>query len=176
MQASSPILFVLHIAGAAALLIWSVRLVRTGVERGWSVPLRRLLRRGSNSRWLAALSGSGAAILLQSSTAVAILTANFVAAGTLAGAAGLAILLGADVGSAIVAQILLTRADWLVPLLLVSGVVMFLRASSREFRVLQSLKRASERDSLGPTLDVCARVQVIIGASHVKPARWRVFY
>ncbi|MCB2095833.1 MAG: Na/Pi cotransporter family protein [Rhodobacteraceae bacterium] len=135
MQASSPILFVLHIAGAAALLIWSVRLVRTGVERGWSVPLRRLLRRGSNSRWLAALSGSGAAILLQSSTAVAILTANFVAAGTLAGAAGLAILLGADVGSAIVAQILLTRADWLVPLLLVSGVVMFLRASSREFRM-----------------------------------------
>ncbi|WP_317852815.1 Na/Pi cotransporter family protein [Albidovulum salinarum] len=135
MPETSPMLFVLHVAGAAALLIWAVRLVRTGVERGWSVQLRRLLRRGSESRWLAALSGTGAAVVLQSSTAVAILTSNFVAAGTLAAGAGLAILLGADLGSAIVAQILLTRADWLVPVLLVAGVGMFLKSSSRDFRM-----------------------------------------
>lgn len=135
MTGPSPLLFILHVAGAAALLIWAVRLVRTGVERGWSVPLRRWLRLGGRHRWLAAGSGTAAAILLQSSTAVAILTANFVAAGTLAGAAGLAILLGADLGSAIVTQILLTRADWLVPLLLVAGVGLFLRSSTRGYRM-----------------------------------------
>ena len=135
MPASSPLLFVLHIAGAAALLIWAVRLVRTGVERGWSVQLRRWLRRGAENRLLAAVSGTAAAILLQSSTAVAILTANFVAAGTLASAAGLAVLLGGDLGSAIVAQILLTRADWLVPVLLVAGVVIFQRSTQREWRM-----------------------------------------
>ncbi len=131
---NSPLLFILHVAGAAALLIWAVRLVRTGVERGWSVQLRRWLRRGGDNRWIAALSGTGAAILLQSSTAVAILTSNFVSAGTLASAAGLAILLGSDVGSAIVAQILLSRADWAVPLLLVAGVGLFLKAERKEFR------------------------------------------
>ncbi|MDH5530048.1 MAG: Na/Pi cotransporter family protein [Paracoccaceae bacterium] len=135
MPATSPILFLIHIAGAAALLIWAVRLVRTGVERGWSVPLRRLLRKGGENRWVAALSGTGTAIVLQSSTAVAILTSNFVAAGTLAGTAGLALLLGADLGSAIVAQILLTRADWLIPVLLVAGVVLFLRARTRDYRM-----------------------------------------
>ncbi|MCV2870823.1 Na/Pi cotransporter family protein [Defluviimonas sp. WL0050] len=135
MSESSPLLFLLHVAGAAALLIWAVRLVRTGVERGWSVPLRRLLRQGAERRMVAALSGTGAAIVLQSSTAVAILTSNFVAAGTLAAAAGLAILLGADLGSAIVAQILLTRADWFVPVLLVAGVAMFLKSQSRDYRM-----------------------------------------
>ncbi len=135
MPESSPLLFLLHVAGAAALLIWAVRLVRTGVERGWSVPLRRLLRRGAENRLLAALTGTGAAIVLQSSTAVAILTANFVAAGTLAGIAGLAILLGADLGSAIVTQILLTRADWLVPVLLVAGVGLFLKSNTRNYRM-----------------------------------------
>ena len=30
----------ISIAGAAALLIWAVRLVRTGVERGFAVPMR----------------------------------------------------------------------------------------------------------------------------------------
>ena len=135
MPETSPLLFLLHVAGAAALLIWAVRLVRTGVERGWSVPLRRLLRRGAENRLLAALTGTGAAIVLQSSTAVAILTANFVAAGTLAAIAGLAILLGADLGSAIVAQILLTRADWLVPVLLVAGVALFLKSKARDYRM-----------------------------------------
>ena len=99
------------------------------------MPLRRLLRRGADQRAVAALSGTGAAIVLQSSTAVAILTSNFVAAGTLAAAAGLAILLGADLGSAIVAQILLTRADWFVPVLLVAGVAMFLKSQSRDYRM-----------------------------------------
>ncbi len=135
MPEPSPLLFLLNVAGAAALLIWAVRLVRTGVERGWSVLLRRLLRRGAENRLLAALTGTAAAIVLQSSTAVAILTANFVAAGTLAGVAGLAILLGADLGSAIVAQILLARADWLVPVLLVAGVALFLKAESRDYRM-----------------------------------------
>ncbi|MFO1174420.1 MAG: Na/Pi cotransporter family protein [Paracoccaceae bacterium] len=135
MPAFSPLLFILHIAGAAALLIWAVRLVRTGVERGWQVQLRRWLRRGAENRVVAAGAGTVAAVLLQSSTAVAILTANFVAAGTLAAAAGLAVLLGGDLGSAVVAQILLTRADWLVPVLLVSGVAIFQRSTTREWRM-----------------------------------------
>lgn len=135
MAASSPLLFALHVAGAAALLIWAVRLVRTGVERGWAVQLRGWLRRGGDNRVLAALAGLCAATLLQSSTAVAILTTNFVAAGTLAGTAGLAVVLGADLGSAVVAWILLTRLDWLIPLLLVLGVVIFQRSQAREWRM-----------------------------------------
>lgn len=135
MPETSPLLFVLHVAGAAALLIWAVRLVRTGVERGWAVPLRRLLRQSGNNRFAAALAGTAAAVGLQSSTAVAVLTANFVAAGTLATASGLAILLGADLGSAIVVRILLTRADWLVPVILLAGVALFLKSQSREWRM-----------------------------------------
>lgn len=135
MESSSPILFLLHVAGAAALLIWAVRLVRTGVERGWSVQLRRWLRKGDDNRIMAALSGMVAALALQSSTAVAILTTSFVAAGTLSAAGGLAILLGADVGSALVAQVLLARADWVMPVLMVLGVGLFLRARRREGRM-----------------------------------------
>lgn len=135
MTESSPLLFLIHVSGAAALLLWAVRLVRTGVERGWSVLLRKLLRRGAENRVFSAGIGIMAAVLLQSSTAVAILTANFVASGALPAAAGLATMLGADVGSAIVAQILMTRADWLVPLLLFAGVGLFLKGKQRHSRM-----------------------------------------
>lgn len=120
--------FLLNIAGAAALLIWSVRLVRTGVERGFASSLRFWLRHSAKNRLVALASGMGAAVFLQSSTAVAVLVSNFVAKGGLATAVGLTILLGADVGSAVVTQLLTVRQAFLIPLLLLIGVLLSLRA------------------------------------------------
>lgn len=127
--------FFLSIAGAAALLIWAVRLVRTGVERGFSAPLRIWLRHSAKNRLLAAATGMGAAVFLQSSTAVAVLVSNFVTKGGLAGAVGLAILLGADVGSALVTQLLMVRQAFLIPLLLLVGVAIFLRGQGNARQV-----------------------------------------
>ena len=130
------ILFFLHIAGAAALLIWSVRLVRTGVERAFSNYLRLLLRRSSNNRLLAMATGTASAVLLQSSTAVAIMASGFVSAGSITTVVGIAILLGADIGSALVIKILVVRQNFLVPLLLLLGIVLFLRSHKRRVRHL----------------------------------------
>jgi phosphate:Na+ symporter len=127
--------FLIQIAGAAALLIWAVRLVRTGVERGFAAPLRFWLRHSAKNRLLAAATGMGAAVFLQSSTAVAVLVSNFVAKGGLATAVGLAILLGADVGSAIVTQLLMVRQPILIPLLLLLGVAIFQRESGNTRQV-----------------------------------------
>lgn len=119
--------FLINVAGAAALLIWAVRLVRTGVERGFAAPLRIWLRHSAKNRLLAAATGMGAAVFLQSSTAVAVLVSNFVAKGGIPTAIGLVILLGADVGSAVVTQLLVVQLSFLIPLLLLIGVTVFLR-------------------------------------------------
>lgn len=127
-------LFLLHIAGAAALLIWSVRLVRTGVERAFSIELRLWLRRSADNRILAACTGLVVAVMLQSSTAVAILVSNFASGGTIALSLGLAILLGADVGSALVAQFLLVRFEFIIPVLLLAGTGLFLQGRNKRSR------------------------------------------
>lgn len=126
--------FILNLAGAAALLLWSVRIIRTGVQRAFKNELRTWLRRSSGNPPLAAGTGVIAAIVLQSSTAVALLVTNFASKGTLTVGVGLAIFLGADLGSAIVTQILLVRAAWLVPLLLLIGVAMFLKGQQPKIR------------------------------------------
>ena len=127
MDEPNLIMFLLNIAGSAALLIWAVRLVRTGVERGFAAPLRIWLRHSADNRLLAAGTGMVAAVFLQSSTAVAVLASNFVAKGGLTATVGLAILLGADVGSALVTQLLMVRQAFLIPLLMLIGVAIFLR-------------------------------------------------
>ncbi len=96
--------------------------------------MRIWLRHSAKNRLLAAGTGMGAAVLFQSSTAVAVLVANFVAKGGLATATGLAILLGADVGSAVVTQLLMVRQPILIPLLLVIGVTVFLRGEGSKAR------------------------------------------
>ena len=128
------IAFIINIAGAAALLIWAVRLVRTGVERAFMVQLRLWLRRSAHNRILAAGTGAVSATMLQSSTAVVILVSNFAATGAVTSAVGLAIILGADVGSALVAQVLMVRQTWLIPVLLASGAVFFLNGHARRTR------------------------------------------
>lgn len=131
---TSPILVVLNLAAAAALLIWAVRLVRTGFERAFGGQLRLWLRRSTDNRLAATTTGTLSAILLQSSTAVAMLLAGFMAAGSVGSTTGLAVILGADLGSAIVAQILNSRIAVLTPLLLLVGVLFFLRSSRRSVR------------------------------------------
>lgn len=131
---SSPILILLNIAAAAALLIWSVRLVRTGFERAFGSRLRRWLRRSTANPLTAATTGAVAAVLMQSSTAVVMLLAGFMSSGVIGGAAGLGMILGADLGSALVVQILNSRIALLTPFLLLAGVMVFLRSSRRELR------------------------------------------
>lgn len=128
------LLLLLKLAGVTALLIWSVRLIRTGVERAYSVPLRRIMRRGGENRLTAAFAGFGAALMLQSSTVVAMLSAGFAASGVLSATAAFSVLLGADVGSAAVAGLLTARAGWLEPLLLLTGVTLFLRSETRQWK------------------------------------------
>ena len=130
----SPILFTLNLAAAAALLIWAVRLVRTGFKRALGGHLRFWLRRSTSNRISSATTGAAAAVLLQSSTAVALLLVGLMAAGTIGSTAGLAIILGADLGSAIVVQILTARISVLTPILLLVGTLFFLRSSRRSLR------------------------------------------
>ena len=76
------LLFLLiNLAGAAVLLLWAVRMVRKGVEQINGGAMRRMVRRATVGRIRAAASGGLVAMLLQSSTAVALLAAGFVSSG-----------------------------------------------------------------------------------------------
>jgi len=127
-------LILLHLAGATMLLLWAVRMVRTGVERAHGAALKNALRNAKGGKVKAAGAGAMLAAVLQSSTAVAILASGFAASGILTVATGLAILLGADLGSALVVQVLSFDLSWLVPVLIVVGGTMFLKFEARSIK------------------------------------------
>ncbi|WP_245667717.1 Na/Pi cotransporter family protein [Neptunicoccus sediminis] len=115
------------------LLLYAVRLVRTGIERAFGASFQRIMTRNSNVMGASA-TGLVLAIILQSSAAVGLLVAGFAGTAALGFGQGLAMTLGADLGSALLIQILSFPLDWLVPLLLAIGGASFIHSSSRNVK------------------------------------------
>ncbi len=128
------ILVLIKMLGAVMLLLYAVRMVRTGFERASGPSLRRVIGKAASGRITGAASGTIVAIMLQSATAVAVLAAGFATSGFISTAAGLAVLLGADLGSALVVQFLSFDLSWLIPLLLAVGAWLFLKIESRQVK------------------------------------------
>ena len=115
----------LNLLAAIALLVWGTHIVRTGVLRVFGENLRQVLARSFSSRFTAALAGVGVTSLVQSSTATCLIVASFVGTGVVGTAAALAAMLGADVGTALMAVVFSFDLSWISPLLIFVGVVMF---------------------------------------------------
>lgn len=125
--------FIIHVLGATMLLLYAVRMVRTGIERAFGASFHSLFAR-SRGALRAGLTGLGLAMALQSATGVALLVAGFAAGGLIGFPTGFAIVLGADLGSALLVLILSHPLDWLIPALLAVGAGVFVKTERRSLR------------------------------------------
>ncbi|QCR37448.1 Na/Pi cotransporter family protein [Nissabacter sp. SGAir0207] len=119
-------LTLLHLLSAVSLLVWGTHIVRTGIMRVYGANLRQVLSGSVEKKPLAFAAGIGVTALVQSSNATALLVTSFVAQGLVALSPALVIMLGADVGTALMARVLTFDLSWLSPLLIFVGVAMFL--------------------------------------------------
>ena len=116
----------LNLLAGVSLLVWGTHIVRTGILRLYGGDLRRFLRRSVANRVSAFFAGLGVTALIQSSTATALIVAAFAGQGMIGTAQALSVMLGADVGTALVTLVLSFDLSWLAPFLIFVGVVMFL--------------------------------------------------
>ena len=128
-------LTLLHLLSAVALLVWGTHIVRTGIMRVYGANLRSVLSRSVEKKPVAFCAGIGVTALVQSSNATTMLVTSFVAQDLVALTPALVIVLGADVGTALMARVLTFDLSWLSPLLIFVGVIIFL--SRKQSRVGQ---------------------------------------
>lgn len=128
-------LTLLNLLSAVALLIWGTHIVRTGILRVYGSNLRHVIGQNMSQRWLAFIAGIMVTAMVQSSNATAMLVTSFVGQGLMALTPALATMLGADVGTALMARVLTLDLSWLSPLLIFLGVIFFL--SRKQTRIGQ---------------------------------------
>jgi len=116
----------LNLLAAIALLVWGTHLVRTGILRVFGANLRHMLALSTSNRFTAALSGIGVTALVQSGTATALIISSFVGQGLVTLPLALAVMLGADIGTSVMAVVFSFDLSWLSPLFIFVGVVLFI--------------------------------------------------
>src|SRR5438876_3094502 len=115
----------LDLMGGVALLLWGLHMVHSGILRAFGPNLRLLLAKGLDNRFAAFAAGLGLTALLQSSTATALITSSFTAEGLVSLVPALAIMLGANVGTTLIVQILSFNIAAVAPVLFIIGLVAF---------------------------------------------------
>ena len=120
----------LQLGGYVGLLLWGTHMVATGVDRGFGAELRlwlgrTLTRPGRRARLYAFLAGLAVTAVLQSSTATGLMATSFAASGAIGLAPALAVMLGANLGSTLITQVLAFDVAEVAPVLVLIGVVLF---------------------------------------------------
>lgn len=124
----SSTLILIDLLGAGALLLWGLRLIKTGMLRSFGTSLRYWIGRSTGNRVMAAVVGMLATLAVQSSTATAVIIASFAARDLVSSVMAQAIMLGANIGTSLAALILSLDLHWLSPVLILIGVVIFNRS------------------------------------------------
>ncbi len=115
----------LDLMGGVALLLWGLHMVHSGILRAFGPDLRLILAGALKNRLAAFAAGVGLTALLQSSTATALITSSFTAEGLVSLVPALAIMLGANVGTTLIVQILSFNIAAAAPVLFILGLVAF---------------------------------------------------
>ncbi|MBZ6075080.1 Na/Pi cotransporter family protein [Microvirga puerhi] len=126
----------IHLLGEIALLLWGINMVNSGVQRAFGSDLRWILGVGLKTRLHAFLAGLGVTTVLQSSTATALMVASFTAGGAVDLVPALAVMLGANVGTTLIVQVLSFDISLIFPVLIFGGYIGFRRGSSSRARDL----------------------------------------
>ena len=116
----------IEILGSIALLLWGLRMVRTGVMRSYGNNLKRLARRSEGKVLPSFISGLLVAAFLQSSTAAILISASFAGQGLISIGTAFITMLGADVGTSVAVLIASQKLTTVAPFLLALGVFGFI--------------------------------------------------
>ena len=152
---------IVTLLASVALLLWGVRMVRTGMTQAFGAQLREVLETYARNRFGAFGIGLLITTILQSSTATALLLSSFVFRGLIPLSIALAAMLGADIGTAVAAQILSLDVKWIWSLLIAIGVAIFLSSDSEK-------RRGFGRIAIGLGLMLLALIHIGLAAEPLR--------
>ncbi|MEA4902123.1 Na/Pi symporter [Desulfitobacterium sp.] len=112
-------------------LLYGMSILRLGLERFAADAFKRVLDKMTLTPWRGLWSGTAATALLQSSTALSVMTISFVDAGLIPFENALGLILGSNIGTTMTTQLLAFSLDSFIPYILLLGSLGFLFIPNR---------------------------------------------
>jgi len=137
---ASVFMLVTGLVGGLALFLYGMKIMSDGLKHVAGGRMRAILHRLTHNRVVALAAGAFVTVVFQSSSATTVMLIGFVQAGLMTFTQTLGIILGADIGTTVTAQLIAFRLSDLALLVLAAGVAtMLLGRQSRARDVGETL-------------------------------------
>ena len=117
---------VFSLLGGVGLFLFGMTIMSAGLKNACGDKLQTILEHATNKNWSAIAVGLGMTILVQSSSATDVMVIGFVNSGLMNLGQAIGVIMGANIGTTITAQITAFNISTFTPLLLFSGAIMYL--------------------------------------------------
>ena len=128
------VIIILNLIGNVALLLWGLHMVQSGIIRAFGTQIRKFLGKYLKNRLYSLLAGTGVTAILQSSTAAAMMLSSFFASGMVELVPAMAVMLGANIGTTLIVQLLAFDSSAAIPVLIAVGVYTFKKSRKTVLR------------------------------------------
>jgi len=117
---------ILSLLGGVGLFLFGMSIMSTGLKNSCGDNLQSILEKATKNKLVAVLVGLAMTILIQSSSATDVMVIGFVNSGMMSLAQAIGVIMGANIGTTITAQITAFNISTFTPFLLFVGAVMYL--------------------------------------------------
>jgi phosphate:Na+ symporter len=125
---------IFSLLGGLGLFIYGMKLMGDGLQKVAGEKLKRILEVLTTNRFLGVLVGAGVTAIIQSSSATTVMTVGFVNAGLMNLAQAAGVIMGANIGTTMTAQLIAFKLTDIAPFVLAIGAAMVMFSSKKKVK------------------------------------------
>lgn len=129
---NSIIITIISLAGGLGLFLYGMKLMGDGLENAAGEGLKKILEKVTSNPIIAVLVGAAVTAVIQSSSATTVMVVGFVNAGLMNLAQAVGVIMGANIGTTITAQLVAFKLDEIAPLFVFVGAAMVMLAKAKK--------------------------------------------
>ncbi len=122
----------IELMGGLGLFIYGMKLMGDGLENAAGEGLKNILEKVTSNRIMGVAVGTIITAVIQSSSATTVMVVGFVNAGLMTLSQALGVIMGANIGTTITAQLVAFKLDQIAPLFVFTGAAVVMFAKSQK--------------------------------------------
>lgn len=125
--------------GGLGLFLYGMKLMGDGLENAAGEGLKSILEKLTSNKYIAVLVGAAVTAIIQSSSATTVMVVSFVNAGLMSLIQAAGVIMGANIGTTITAQMVSFDLDAIAPIFIGVGAIVLLVAKKKRVRDIASI-------------------------------------
>lgn len=126
----------INLMGGLGLFLYGMTLMGNGLQKSAGAKLKRIIELLTSNLIMGILVGTGVTAIIQSSSATTVMVVGFVNAGIMTLKQAIGVIMGANIGTTVTAQLVSFNLDGMAPIALGIGIIIYLFASNTKVKNL----------------------------------------